>query len=384
MQMQKGICLELNNDRSIFILNDGRFVEGRPAEGAAVGEEAYFFPKAKKARAWSGFFGVPAVLAAAILMLVLSVALPSEKAYAYVQIEVNPSIELGIDEEFRVVSVRELNEDGVKVISKLADWENQSLDEVLEKAILLSLKESTEKVTITTVMADSKKEDSTNLESAVRAVSAKIATEEMEVHLKEASSEQWRKSVKENVPVGQKVEDFKVIEEPLKEKDESGANKPAPKESTQKEKRQDSKRNLEKTTPAAVPVQEKKPVIPPTEKKKAAPPVQEKKNTPPGQEKKANPPGQEKKNTPPAQAEKAVPPLKEKKSANPGQHKKAPPGQEKKKTVPPGQDKKTPPGQEKKSKNTDSKKNENPKPGQEKKNDPGNKNNGNKGGNGKE
>ncbi|UJF25907.1 hypothetical protein [Planococcus sp. 107-1] len=390
MQMQKGICLELNKDRSVFILKDGRFVEGRPADEAAVGEEAYFFPKVKKAKSRVGMMLAPAVLAAAILMLVLSTVLPSNEAYAYVQIEVNPSIEMGIDENFRVVSLRELNKDGLEVISKIKDWENLSVDEVLEKAILLSLRESTEEVTITTVVTGDEKESLADLEAAVLAVSAKVAKEKLEVHLKEASPEQWRKSIKENVPVGQKVEDFKVFEESSKTKETPADSKPPLKEKSKQkdpvkappDSSEQNKENLapeqekkatapERSNRATPPIQEKKQTPTGQDKKKTTPPGQEKKQTPPGQEKKkATPPGQEKKQTPPGQEKKQTPPGQEKKKATPpGQEKKQiPPGQEKKKATPPGQEKKqTPPGQEKKKAAPPGQEKKQTPPGQEKK-----------------
>ncbi|MCJ1907070.1 anti-sigma factor domain-containing protein, partial [Planococcus ruber] len=269
MQMQKGICLELNNDRSVFILKDGRFVEGRPADGAAVGEEVYFFPKVKRTKSRLKSIAAPVVLAAAILMLVLSALLPSQEAYAYVQIEVNPSIEIGTDENLRVVSLRELNKDGMEVVSKIKDWENLSLDEVLEKAIRLSLRESTEEVTITTVVTSDEKEHSEGLEAAVMAVSAKVAKEKLEVHLKEASPAQWRKAVKDNVPVGQKVEDFKVFKESSKAKEIPADKKPAVKE---KSEQKDSRKDPVKAAPQS-----------PVQPKESPAPEQEKKQAPPGQ-----------------------------------------------------------------------------------------------------
>src|SRR5690606_32033215 len=277
--------------------------------------------------------------AAGILMLVLSTVLTSNEAYAYVQIEVNPSIEMGIDENFRVVSLRELNKDGLEVISKIKDWENLSVDEVLEKAILLSLRESTEEVTITTVVTGDEKESLADLEAAVLAVSAKVAKEKLEVHLKEASPEQWRKSIKENVPVGQKVEDFKVFEESSKTKETPADSKPPLKEkSKQKDPVKASPHSSEQNKENLAPEQEKKATAP-ERSNRATPPVQEKKQTPPGQDKKKATPGQEKKQTPPGQEKKkATPPGEEKKQT--------PAGQEKTTATPPGEEKnQRPPGQ---------------------------------------
>ena len=337
MQMQKGICMELNDDRSIFILKDGRFVEGQPADAAAVGEEAYFYPKVKKAKSRARTIWTPLILAAAIVTLILSVALPSNEAYAYVQIEVNPSIELGVDEEYRVIALRELNEDGAEIVSKIGQWENHSLDKVLEKVILLSLKDTTEEVTITTVFTGEESGETEGIEKMVLAVSAKVVKENLEVHLKEATPEQWQKSIEDNVPVGRKVENFKRIEEPAQKNEESDAIKP--------NRQKENGNTLEEKKSTPPPVQENKTIAPGQEKKKATPPGQEKKKvTPPGQEKKTTAPGQEKKKaTPPGQEKKTIAPGQEKKKANPppGQERKnKEPGQEKNKKTPPGQDKK--------------------------------------------
>ncbi|WP_186725538.1 hypothetical protein [Planomicrobium sp. CPCC 101110] len=221
MQMQKGICVEQKDSRSIFILPNGQFMEGRPATDLAVGEEGYFYPlAAKRKKALKETF-VPVLVIAAVFAIMFSLFSPPQEAYAYVQVQINPGVELGVDEEGEIVSLRGLNEDGEELADKLKDWQNQPLAQVLSKVISASMTDATKEITITTV----KENDSPlPLEKAVQAVSLKIANDDVEVKLKEATKAQWRKSIKEKVPVSKLVPDSIPIqkEKPKPVKDKTG------------------------------------------------------------------------------------------------------------------------------------------------------------------
>lgn len=349
MKMQKGICVESKGNRSIYLTGDGQFLAGRAVQQIRIGEEGYFYEEQRKAKIkWQPIW-VPATAAFAVLLLFLSVLLPSDEAFAYVQVEINPGVELGFNEEYRVISVRDLNADGEILIDKLGEWKNHSLDEVLAKVIALSVNDKTEEVTITTVGASANSEAKKPVEKVVTAAAASaVVASNVDIHLKKATRKQWRESVKESVPVGQKIDKFTPV--PSKQQ--------APADGAEKQPNKNSKVNEEQKLKDGKPVLTKEPKkdsapagkideAPLELPKKAAPQEREKKETPPGQEKKAVPLEPKKKATPSGQEKKAIPGGQQKKQA-PLEPKEKPAGQQKKTAPVEPKPKKTPPGLEKK------------------------------------
>ncbi|MFD1031159.1 anti-sigma-I factor RsgI family protein [Metaplanococcus flavidus] len=301
MRMQKGLCVELNDKTSVFIGPNGEFVHGTPARETSVGEECYFYPKqisaAKRMKmikpVWMSF-----AAASVVAILFLAVLLPKQEAYAYVQVQVNPGIELGIDENYDVVSIRELNEDGLKLISELDEWEDHSLDEILDKVIKLSMSETTDEIIITTIPDEKDAIADEAIVNAVMAISAKVLAGDVAVRLKDASRAQWRNSIEEKVPAGQLVTDSKSL--PNKKTEQKDNERLKIKEEQtdveqQKEKQvkpADYLKDEDQKTPA-----DKEKVTPPGQKKRQDKPAAEKgKTAPPGQDKRNEVPGQNKKN----------------------------------------------------------------------------------------
>ncbi|WKA49915.1 hypothetical protein QWY22_13505 [Planococcus liqunii] len=382
MKMQKGICVESKGDRFIYLTGDGQFLAGRAVQQTRIGEEGYFYEESRKAKInWQPIW-IPAMAAFAVLFLFISVLLPSDEAFAYVQVEINPGVELGLDEDYRVISIRDLNDDGENLIGRLGEWKNHSLDEVLGKVIALSITDSTEEVIITTVDDGGKAKKP--VEQVVTAVAASAATSNIDVHLKKATLKQWRESIKESVPVGQKIDNYTPVtptqqgptqeerkqpHKSSKEKKESGIEdekavspKEHKKESVPARKADDTPIELPKK---AAPQEPKKKEIPPGQEKKITPMEPKKKENPAVPKKKSVPPGQEKKQAPQEPKEK---PVEQERKATPlePKTKKTPPGLEKKATPPKQEKKATPKAQEKKQQNQSGQTKKDKKPPQKK------------------
>ena len=212
MGIQKGLYIEQKKNRSVFLMSDGRFIHGRPVSTLEIGEEGSFYPMTAKSKwSWRPIFA-PALAAVATLGLFLSAVIPSEDAFAYVQLEMNSSIEFGVDEAIRVVSIRELDKGGQKLIDKLGEWQGETLDILIERSIAISEIDETEKVTITTAAEKGDDAAGIQLEKMVMAASDAAVAKDIDVHVKKATFAQWEKSIEENIPVGQKVENYTSIE----------------------------------------------------------------------------------------------------------------------------------------------------------------------------
>lgn len=137
MRTYRGIVCEKNKDDMVFLTHDGQFLRGIPlVKDVGIGDESDFHlvvaspSRSNKRRA---FIIGPALVAAVLLVfLVGSLFREANSAYAYVQIEGENSIELGVDEHGKVVSIRSLEED-MKL--EVNDWKGQPLEVVLTNAV---------------------------------------------------------------------------------------------------------------------------------------------------------------------------------------------------------------------------------------------------------
>ena len=281
MQIQTGICIELNQDRSIFLMKDGQFVTGTPTGNISIGEEARFYPFEKKpVIRWQPIIA-PLIAAVAALALFLSVLVsPAEEAFGYVQIQINPGVELGINEKHEVVSIRELNSDGEKLIRQLGEWKDRPLPDILNRVIGLAVTEKTEDITITAV-----EEDGRELKDSIKKVAEEVSSdtdnEKMAIHLKAATKKQWRQSKKKHVPVGKLIEESETLKKEKQPDVEKVQPKPDKKPIQKEEKNlieqekpiQNKKTNNKEAHESNSPKDKKQP-----NEKGATPPVKENKN----------------------------------------------------------------------------------------------------------
>ncbi|WP_258359958.1 anti-sigma factor domain-containing protein [Moorella sulfitireducens (nom. illeg.)] len=121
---ERGLVVSRQGKEVIVLTPEGEwrafYLDGQVPE---VGEEVMVPPVKKKSR-----LAVAMAAAAAILLLFLALPLarraaappvPGEPAY-YINIDINPSIELAVDEREKVISARGLNEDGEKLLAAIA------------------------------------------------------------------------------------------------------------------------------------------------------------------------------------------------------------------------------------------------------------------------
>jgi hypothetical protein len=139
--MKKGIIMEVNDSLLTLLTPDGQFLQARKQDHPYVlGEEILFTPISKKKSALvNRFIGVKQLsIAAAALFLFLGSLIPvyqSNKAYAYMSIDVNPSIELGINKQMEVVKLTAFNPDGEKIISHIGVWKKKGVTDIAQMVL---------------------------------------------------------------------------------------------------------------------------------------------------------------------------------------------------------------------------------------------------------
>jgi hypothetical protein len=131
--MNKGIVMEIS-ESSIIVMNpEGRFEKlPRGTRNCEVGEEILFAPVKRRFRVPQ--MTIASGLAAAIVLCFVLVStltgtVPGGQVVAYVTIDINPSVEIGIDNEEIVQDLKGLNSDGDDLIRALV-FKGKSLEKV--------------------------------------------------------------------------------------------------------------------------------------------------------------------------------------------------------------------------------------------------------------
>lgn len=250
MNKQKGIVFENTSSYSIFLTDDGRFLKGIPDSVSEVGEEVSFRPyvemvafKKPKRTAYMA----PLIAAVAILFMFFSVLLPSQtKVSAYVQLDFNPSVELGIDSQGDVQVFRGLNDDGVALKRDISFWKGKSLTWVMTKIVNESNVsfEDESQFGITTIISENQNQVALEkiITTAVTRTTVKIAPEKIRIN--KATTEERLQANEKGVSVGT----YKESQEKVNKKEKPLKNPPIalPKEEKAKEKGNSSNKGKDK------------------------------------------------------------------------------------------------------------------------------------------
>lgn len=147
--MKKGIVMEIDESFLTLLTPEGEFLHARRQnQPYSIGEEIHFFPvemvrTSNQLNPLKNIFRMKPVLGfMAAVVIFLGTLIPmyqNSKAYAYMSIDVNPSIELGVNKKMQVIEMTGFNQEGKKIISRMNDWEKEDVSE-LAKTILAEIK----------------------------------------------------------------------------------------------------------------------------------------------------------------------------------------------------------------------------------------------------
>ncbi|MFU0788705.1 MAG: anti-sigma factor domain-containing protein [Virgibacillus proomii] len=141
--MKRGIIMEQHRNYMIVLTRDGAFYKAIPIEGGKVGSEVAFKPFPIYKRSMLAFWGSDRIFLrffifiSIILLFVFPFyfAVEKHKTFAYVGIDINPSIEFGVNEDFSVQSIRTINDEAELVVAELSEYKNKQLKEVVQMFI---------------------------------------------------------------------------------------------------------------------------------------------------------------------------------------------------------------------------------------------------------
>ncbi|QGH35778.1 hypothetical protein GI584_17735 [Gracilibacillus salitolerans] len=144
--MKKGLIVEHKSRYTIVMDKDGVFHKAIPMKEKEIGMETFY---QLKESVWQSFFMgfkgifkwkiVPMVLTCLLLLSPLYIWVADDKAYAVVSIDINPSLNITIDEQYQVLNVEPMNDDAEQLMDNL-EVKNHTItsltDEILDKVTL--------------------------------------------------------------------------------------------------------------------------------------------------------------------------------------------------------------------------------------------------------
>ncbi|WP_051591071.1 anti-sigma factor domain-containing protein [Bacillus sp. UNC438CL73TsuS30] len=145
--MKKGIVMEIDDAFLLLLTPEGEFLRARKRnQPYEIGEEIHFFPienndlrASQSRRSVKNLFKMKPVWAGLmVLLLVLASFIPAyqdNKAYAYMSIDVNPSIELGVNKKMQVVELTGFNEAGKEIIANIPNWQKKDVSDLTQNLL---------------------------------------------------------------------------------------------------------------------------------------------------------------------------------------------------------------------------------------------------------
>ncbi|TKC18435.1 anti-sigma factor domain-containing protein [Robertmurraya kyonggiensis] len=219
--MRKGIIMDMNERFLTLLTPDGEFLQiNRQKYDYEIGQEVPIpITEKQKATNFSFFHSLKgkslaAVAIASILALITFIPFNQNEVYAYMSIDVNPSIELGVNEDLKVIELIPYNESGRTLIEELGNWKKKDLKALTEE-ILASLKgkgylKTEQEIVIGTVhTGESKEKIESKLEEALKEIEENISDEKAKVISYEATEKERELAQEKGLTAGKLISEQK-------------------------------------------------------------------------------------------------------------------------------------------------------------------------------
>ncbi|CAH0265726.1 anti-sigma factor domain-containing protein [Peribacillus sp. Bi134] len=237
--MKKGVILSVNKRFVTLLTPEGEFLKTKRQEREyEVGEEITFSPaKQKFTLAFFNFhssFKKTAVLSIASTFLILFSILPSYfpgPVSAYMTIDVNPSIELELDDDLEVLKLTGLNEDGKLVIGQLKDWKGKDIktvtNRIVETTKQLGYLKGNKQIVVSTTLLEKDKELDKNLKEEIKEISEQDNVSNTKMKVIQATKSDRKQAREQGISTGKYLEK-KLNEDKDKDKVKVNKREPAP------------------------------------------------------------------------------------------------------------------------------------------------------------
>jgi hypothetical protein len=211
--------MEVNKRFLTILTPEGEFLRTRNHNlPYRIGEEIDFSPEESNEKkkfldfsAINTFKGKMILTTAAAIFLISSFTIlplyQNNKVYAYMSIDINPSIELGINSDFEVIELNAYNDDGEKVLAEIGHWENEEV-EIVVSEIMFEIKDQgymkkNDALVISTVyVQEDMTENNLRLEEEVKSIKDTINQDDVNLTLIEGTLEEREKAKEAGLTTG--------------------------------------------------------------------------------------------------------------------------------------------------------------------------------------
>ncbi|WP_285879517.1 anti-sigma factor domain-containing protein [Neobacillus mesonae] len=210
--------MQIEDSFLTLLTPEGEFLRARRQDGAyMIGEEILFYPIVDNKKNSSfihrfnqSFRMKPLWIASFLLVIILGSLFPvykNDKAYAYMSIDVNPSIELGVNDKMQVIELTGFNEEGKKIISRLSKWKKQDAAELM-KSLLAEMKKAgtlkeNKHVIFSTVRTKERKNDvEEKLQQDIKEIKETIHSQQLDLTVLSGTKKVLKKAHKQGITAG--------------------------------------------------------------------------------------------------------------------------------------------------------------------------------------
>lgn len=237
--MKKGVIMEVDERFLTLLTPEGEFLKARKQkQDYLLGEEIDFFPISGIEKKKSLFFnflpGKVLTAAAAAFFIATASFIPfynDNEVYAYMSIDVNPSIELALNHDLEVVDLEAYNIEGKQILSEIKDWKHKQVsvvttsifDEIKEQGFL----QTHDEVVISTVYDKKELKTKAKLDANIEQMVDEISKENVQLTVVNGTKKERKEAHKQGITFGeykekqQKVKNKEAKEKKLNEKDSS-------------------------------------------------------------------------------------------------------------------------------------------------------------------
>ncbi|MEK3887165.1 anti-sigma-I factor RsgI family protein [Bacillus sp. FSL K6-3431] len=253
--MKKGVILEITNTHLVILTANGEFLHGqKTGHDDKIGKEILFWPIQSEKNRFSfhktKYITAVSLVAVMIFLLILGPPfITKKKAYAFVSFDINPSIELSINKNHRVISAHAFNVDGEKVLNSIKGLKNidfyVAAEMILKKLDEMGYYEENNDLIIAHAFINKQAQKKMNgLQTEMTAISSIAVDNNVQLRLLETSMDDKNKAKKQGITIGL----FITTKENKPKKDDSRENKKSPVEKPKGLPIESS--NLQKTHPS--------------------------------------------------------------------------------------------------------------------------------------
>ncbi|MCY7493962.1 anti-sigma factor domain-containing protein [Bacillus safensis] len=250
--MRRGIIVEKNKKYVTLLTPDGQFLRTKYEEqNYEIGQEVTFPNETRLERKRAGFFdllrlrplnaGILSIAAIIVVIFTMMPSFSSQKAYAYMTIDINPSFELKLDHNYQVIGVTPLNKDAKQVLASMKGLEKNDMTKVVQEIIDDCDKKGyvndSKSIYISTVYEN--KQDNTyktNVKSKINTISGEYQKRNYKLKTVESDLETREKAQKAGISTGIYIRNQEILDKEHKgiKKDEDAAENDAVKEEESK------------------------------------------------------------------------------------------------------------------------------------------------------